>query len=400
MKKIHLIILFCLLLAIITIIASIIYFKKENGNWEKVEIMQIKESFTVSGKIEALNESHVKAPLTGTLEKVLVTEGDNVSKGEVLAIYDKVSIQAELAALEAKLYQAKQNYEKYATGNRPQEIESAKADLNYNKTLLKQKKLAYEKLLNDKDRYTALYNKNMLTPKEYDDYLKNLEIAKVEYENQQNLIDSARSTYSLLQTGFRKEDIQKAKGTLEEVNARIEAQQDTINKATINSPISGEITSKLVYEGENVLTGDSLFEIFDKSAIKVKANIEEEDINFVSINDVVTIVPDAYPRTLLKGKVTSIYDKVDESTRLLPVKISITDMTKGLELLPGMTVNTTFEGHRTEHLAIPKKALQREGKKYYVQTRHGKIFLQVGKEHKGKVLVQGKITQEDEVLIK
>ncbi len=123
--------------------------------------------------------------------------------------------------------------------------------------------------------------------------------------------------------------------------------------------------------------GDPLFKIYDKSKLIILAKIEEEDIPNIKLHDEAVVVPDAYPNATLKAKVISIYNKVDESNRLLPVRLEVVENADNLELLPGMTVSTTFSGHQQQYSVVPPGAIQQDAKKSYVETkRKAKVYLQ------------------------
>lgn len=373
---------------------------KDSSSWVKVEYQKVKESFTVSGNVETLKKSLYKAPLKGKILKVYFEEGDMVKKGQLLAEYEKDNYKAQLDQLKADLYQSEQNYNKMIAGNRIQTINTAKAHYENQKMLLQQKLLEYEKIENDKERNTALFNKKMFTPQEYEHYIKNLEITKTMYENQKHNVDAAFNEYSLAKEGYRKEDILAAKGNVEAVKAQIKDLEATYEKTDILAPISGKITEKDIEPEDNVLPGKLLFKLFSKTDLEVKALIEEEDIANVKMNDLIDISLDAFPNAKITGHVSSIYDKVEESTRLLPVKVTIDKEGNNIDILPGMTASCTFGGHEIEYLTVPRNALNKDGKKFYVETKNGKVFLEVGKEFKNKVLVKGKLSSEDEVLTK
>lgn len=376
------------------------YYANKKNLWEKVEYIKVKETFTVSGHIEALNKSNLAAPLTGKIIAVFVDEGDVVNKGDLLAQYETDTYIAQSNELQASLFQSTQNYQKLLSGNRKQDIDKAKANYHNNQLLLETKKLQYEKYQKDELRKKSLYETRMIPAKEYEDLLKDLEISKADYNAQKFTLESALNDYKLAQEGFRKEDIQAAKGTVNTIEAQISNLKTILDKTDVKSPINGKIINKFVHAGENVVTGSDLFNIVDKSSLYVKALIEEEDISNIIIDDKVKMELDAYPGKILIGQITSIYEQVEETTKLLPVRIDIKENQYNLKLLPGMTANCTFSGHLTDYLAVPEKAIQREGKKFYVSTAYGKVYLEVGKSQNGMVLIKGKLKAGDAVLIK
>jgi len=75
---------------------------------EKVKIKDIEEVVTYSGTLEAEKAALVGPELSMKINKILVQEGDNVHKGQVLAIMDST----QLRQAEAQFEVAKKNYER------------------------------------------------------------------------------------------------------------------------------------------------------------------------------------------------------------------------------------------------------------------------------------------------
>ncbi len=77
------------------------------------------------GAIEPASWNEIAYPVAGTVEEVLVVEGDLVEEGQILARLDSVYQQAALAQAEAGLRRAEARLEELKAGPRPQEIEVA-----------------------------------------------------------------------------------------------------------------------------------------------------------------------------------------------------------------------------------------------------------------------------------
>ena len=89
------------------------YHIKFNGKVYEVEIEEVKEGQNVSStskvetkpevKKEALkpvgdSSENITAPMPGTITNILVKEGDNVKKGQVLAILEAMKLENEIVA--------------------------------------------------------------------------------------------------------------------------------------------------------------------------------------------------------------------------------------------------------------------------------------------------------------
>ncbi|MDP4087541.1 MAG: HlyD family efflux transporter periplasmic adaptor subunit [Bacillota bacterium] len=121
----------------------------------------------------------------------------------------------------------------------------------------------------------------------------------------------------------------------------------------VTLPTNGTVVQSNAVQNSFVAAGTPLAQVYDFNKLWVTANIEETNIDKITVNQDVDVYVDAFPNTTLKGKVESIglatagtfsllpstnstsnYTKV---TQVIPVKISIDDY-KGLELVPGMNV--------------------------------------------------------------
>ncbi len=107
---------------------------------QKVEAQDLTLNSKYSATIQGRQDIEVYPQVSGTLQKLLVTEGQKVSKGQVMFIIDQVPYQASLNTAEASLKAA--------------EAAEATAKLNYesNKTLFEQK------VISDFDLQTAKNN--------------------------------------------------------------------------------------------------------------------------------------------------------------------------------------------------------------------------------------------------
>ena len=114
-----------------------------------------------------------------------------------------------------------------------------------------------------------------------------------------------------------------------------------VSRAEIKTPISGKVVQSNVIVGETVAPGMTVAVVADTANMYIIANVEETQINRISIGQRVEITIDAYPRKKFTGFVESIgettqsafgainlntsgsYSKV---MQLVPVKINVADL--------------------------------------------------------------------------
>ncbi|MTV47375.1 HlyD family efflux transporter periplasmic adaptor subunit [Heliobacillus mobilis] len=122
----------------------------------------------------------------------------------------------------------------------------------------------------------------------------------------------------------------------------------------VTFPMSATIVQQSAVKNSFVAAGTPLAYAYDMDNLYVTANINENDLSKVAVGQNVDITVDAFPGTLLSGKVNRIgmttagtftllpeqntnanYTKV---AQLVPISIAL-DGTKGLDIKPGLSAN-------------------------------------------------------------
>ena len=116
----------------------------------------------------------------------------------------------------------------------------------------------------------------------------------------------------------------------------------------IYSPISGHVIRKYVREGQYVKEGEALYDVADLSSVWVLAQIYEEDLAFLPLEQAhkhdaqggdpdlaVVATTRALPNEDFRGRLSFIYPHVDQDTRTVAVRFEIDN--PGHKLRPGMT---------------------------------------------------------------
>src|SRR5260370_30121052 len=93
----------------------------------------------------------------------------------------------------------------------------------------------------------------------------------------------------------------------------------------LRAPRGGEVTEKMVIEGQAVRAGDNLFQIADARLLWVDVGIFEQDAAAVRVGTAATITVDALPGRTFRGRVTFIYPQLDQKTRTLTARVAVAD---------------------------------------------------------------------------
>ncbi|HLG21722.1 MAG TPA: efflux RND transporter periplasmic adaptor subunit, partial [Candidatus Manganitrophaceae bacterium] len=188
-----------------------------------------------------------------------------------------------------------------------------------------------------------------------------LKDAQLKYARAGRLFDTKAVPQAQLEEAESRFDLSKAQ--LERALALLEDMH-------IASPISGKVIDKYREVGESVKAGAPILTVADVSAVRVRAEIDEDDIGALALGQEATITSDAYPSRVFHGKVVEIGEEVGKRSIQIEDPSKITD-TKVLEakidlaereaFKLGMTVDIKIDVVRRDHvLKIPRRAIRQD----------------------------------------
>ncbi len=276
------------ILGVIVVAIAFIVFKLLNkGNdviqvtAEKAAIRSITESVTASGQIYPEYEVKISPDISGEVTELAVSEGDSVTKGQILArVYaDVYALQRDEAAARVSQSQAT--------------VANSKAALGALKAGLEQAQQQFE-------RNKKLYDEKVISKSEFEQVQTTLASAKANY-------DAALQNILSLQAG-----VQSSQTGLTSANK-------TLGRATIVAPINGIVSSLKIKRGERVvgtaqMAGTEMMTVADMNSIEARVDVGENDIVKVNIGDLADVEVDAYNDRKFKGVVTKIASSVKSST--------------------------------------------------------------------------------------
>ena len=154
------------------------------------------------------------------------------------------------------------------------------------------------------------------------------------------------------------ETIQSAYESLRSREISMRNAQETLGNYTITAPISGTVIQRKYQQGENAESGKDLCIIYDMSYLEMTINVDELDINQVTVGQDVTVTADSVDGTF-SGVVTrvSMVGTTNNGTTTYPVTVQVDDYG---ELRPGMNVNAQIVVEQaTDAIAVPNAAIER-----------------------------------------
>ena len=152
----------------------------------------------------------------------------------------------------------------------------------------------------------------------------------------------------------------------------VKAAQRAFQDAVIVSPIEGIVTQAIQVTGQTVTGADLITQVVDTSAIYFDTDVDEADLNKVSLELNAEVILDAYPEQILKGTVDQILPqtKVTSSgATVITVRIKLDDFK--LSFVNGLSGQASIISTEVKNaLTIPQEAL-RDDNTVIIQSKDG-----------------------------
>lgn len=215
----------------------------------------------IQGVVEA-TQVNVASKIPGRVEQVLVKQGQQVTKSEVLLKISTPEIDAKLTQVESLHAAALAIDQKVNKGAREQEIQATYS-------LWQQAVVGVEIAESTYKRVEALFEDKVLPAQKRDEAL-------AQFKASQRLEQVAKANYDMVKSGARIEDKHAASAVVEQTLGAVDEVMIFKDEGSVISPRNAEVLSVMPNEGELVNAGYPLVNLIDLSDIWVYFNIKEK----------------------------------------------------------------------------------------------------------------------------
>ena len=288
------------------------------------------------GLIEPDSEDvKVGSEIAGKLRQVLAEEGDQVKKGQVLAVLVNDDYLAQVEASRAQVHQAQAACDKVLNGSRPQERKQSFASMQ-------QAESVETNARSDFERRQKLFDAGVISQEDLDHARRDFKVAEDQYE-------AAKQQFHLIDDRQRDEDIAAAK-------AQLEGNEAIYQKTFLRAPFDGTILRKHHRTGESItnssVTPDPVFTVGDVASLRVRVDVDETDVSRVANGQRVYCVAAAYPDQKFWGRVIRVARQLghknvqtDEPKEKVDTKIieTLVQLDPGVHLPVGLRVDAYIQ---------------------------------------------------------
>jgi HlyD family secretion protein len=315
------IIIFSLIGLVLVSLAGVAFFRKREVvitiQTEKVVRRDITEKVVANGKIQPVLQVKISPEVSGEIIDLPVKEGQSVKKGDLI-----VKIKPDFYV--AQLHQCEAGYQSALAGKSQAEanLEKAEADFKRNKDL---------------------WDHKLISEADYVGFKAAYDVAKAQVESSLHQVESAKAT--------------------------VASAQDSLDKTTIVSPMTGTISKLNSRLGERVLgtvqnVGTEIMIIADLNEMEARVDLGENDVVLIAPGQTAQLEVDAFKDRKFNGTVTEVANSSNDSGTSVTTSSSTSqDATKFQVRIrvqerehfkPGMSVTAEIATRfRTNVLTVP-----------------------------------------------
>jgi multidrug efflux pump subunit AcrA (membrane-fusion protein) len=357
---------------------------------ERIKKKAIQSVIHLVGSVDSPKMSNVSSEVVGLVKEIVVDEGDTVREGAVMVVLENTQLLIQLNEAKAGLRQEEENLKELETGPRPMELAKSKAAVLEAKALLTRTE-------NDFKRNKGLYNKKVISHRQYTN-------SELETTAARELYQQRKFAYELLLEGTRKEQIAKQKAKVRMMAARVELIKERLQRKSIKSPFSGVVINKFVEKGEWIERGQKVVRVVQIDPLRIDIMVPGKVVSYVKIDDTTTISFDALNPGHIKGKVFAILPFADTASRTFPVRIRVRNPEGKMKV--GMIARVSLSyGPKEDVLLVPQDALILSGRKKMIvvvgdDNRAVHIPVKTGRAVDDWIEINGNVRENQSVVTK
>lgn len=220
-----------------------------------------------AGLVEpASEEIRLGAQMDGVLQSVPVEEGQEVKRGQVVAVLENGEFSARVVLQRSIVSEREAALARWRNGSRAEERREADAQV-------REAKAALDNAAAERDRRRVLLARGAVSKSEAESSERDWLTAKAR-------LDAAEERASIAHSATRPEDLARAEAEAATAKAQLNEALAMLEKTIVRAPIDGRILRKIRKAGESVSANGStpIVSIGDLSQLRVRVDVDESDV--------------------------------------------------------------------------------------------------------------------------
>jgi membrane fusion protein (multidrug efflux system) len=296
----------------------------------KIQRISLQREVDLAGSLIASDQAKVSSEVAGIVREVLVELGQVVSMGQVVVRLDTRELELALQRAQSQLRQAEAQL-----GINGAAVKDPPADEEISSVRLAQANR--DDAMAQLRRAQKLRSQNLLPQAD---------------------LDTAETRVKVTDANYRTalENVQSLKATLQDRLHAVELAQKKLNDSNIRASIAGQISERLVNQGEFIRENTAVVSVVKMNPLKLETAIQERYAGIVHPGLPVEFAVESAPGKTFSARVAHVSPSVDTATRTFAVEILVNN-SNGM-LKPGFFAKGIIFTRRDENvIAIPEYAI-------------------------------------------
>ncbi|MBN2259926.1 MAG: efflux RND transporter periplasmic adaptor subunit [Clostridiales bacterium] len=309
-------------------------------------LKDISQTYSTSGSVSSKVDKIIKSPFSSESVDFIVEVGDEINKGDVIAVFDDSDVKVSLLLQEKTVLNLESQLNQIMDEGNKSYLSS-----------MESARIAYESA-------KAAYDQNLLLYETGGISLRELDASEDEMGNAYNNYDYNRSKYY----GYNLEtEVKILEKSLEVERINLAQLQNDYENIEMKSEIHGTIVALYAESGDSISQGQNIYEIMDLNSLEVISQISEYEINQIEEGQEVIITVSGNNGIQSKGIVRQIYPSADSSGSEVSVVTVIDIINPDPILKPGFSANLEILiDSKKEAKVVPYDALINTPKGYSI----------------------------------
>jgi HlyD family secretion protein len=322
------------------------------ATWRYIGAREPANRLTLSGTIEA-DEIHVGSKVSGRIAEVLVKEGQEVKQGQALLRFESYDLDAKRNDAVAAIAMAEASLQKLQTGNRPEEIQEARAqaeaarmnlemarngarqqEIDAARAELDATNADFEVAKSNFARIEQLSRDGIASQQDHDNAKATLDRARGRRDASKQRLDlliagtrneevqraakqyqQALARQQLIERGARREDIDAARSQVTRARAALQQIETQVSELEVKSPADAFIEILQVRPGDLIAPNSPVATLVELDRLWVRVYVPEPELGHAHLGKEVGIAVDSFVGERFKGSIEQIASRGEFTPR-------------------------------------------------------------------------------------
>jgi RND family efflux transporter MFP subunit len=300
------------------------------------------------GRVEGSKSVELAFQVSGILTNLPVKEGQTVVKNDLIAQLRQDEFQARLQGVQGQLDQARAGLSALQQGERPEERLRREAEVRAAEARLANARIDYE-------RFARLVQSSAVSRSEYDRAQTAYRVAQEDH----------RAALQIREQGTiaRQEDIEAQQAQVRVLEGRLVEANLQLGDSTLRAPYDGVIARRFVDVGQNIRAKEPVVQFQDVDEVDIAVDVPETimiaDMRSADVVQMTAAFSGA-PGLEFPVRLKEMAQVADPITQTFQIRVAMKSP-PGMNLLPGMTATVTLTYRRArildERILVPISAV-------------------------------------------